>query len=85
MSEQKIPKDSENIHFSQLYGMSAHITYNLAYHGYNASKYLPYGPIRDVVPYLIRRAKENSAIAGQMSRELSLIYKETIRRKNTVK
>ena len=85
MSEQKIPKDSENIHFSQLYGMSDHITYNLAYHGYNASKYLPYGPIRDVVPYLIRRAKENSAIAGQMSRELSLIYKETIRRKNKVK
>ena len=81
MSEREIPKDSANVHFSQLYGMSDHITYNLAYHGYNVSKYLPYGPIKDVIPYLIRRAKENSAIAGQMSRELSLIHKETIRRK----
>jgi proline dehydrogenase len=85
MSELEIPKNSPNIHFSQLYGMSDHITYNLAYHGYNVSKYLPYGPIIDVIPYLIRRAKENSAISGQMSRELSLIYKETIRRKNNIK
>jgi len=85
MSELEIPKDSPNVHFSQLYGMSDHITYNLAYHGYNVSKYLPYGPIKDVVPYLIRRAKENSAISGQMSRELSLIQKETIRRKKNIK
>ncbi len=85
MSELEIPKDSPNVHFSQLYGMSDHITYNLAYHGYNVSKYLPYGPIKDVIPYLIRRANENSAISGQMSRELSLIHKETIRRKNNIK
>ena len=60
--------------------MSDHITYNLADEGYNVTKYLPYGPVKSVVPYLIRRAEENTAIAGQMGRELTLIIEEKIRR-----
>ena len=60
--------------------MSDHITYNLADEGYNVTKYLPYGPGKSVVPYLIRRAEENTAIAGQMGRELTLIIEEKIRR-----
>ena len=70
-----------NIYFSQLYGMSDHITFNLAAEGYNVTKYLPYGPVKSTVPYLIRRANENTAIAGQMSRELKLIIEEKERRK----
>ena len=69
------------IHFSQLYGMSDNITFNLAKEGYNVSKYLPFGPIKDVVPYLMRRAQENSSVAGQTGRELSLIQSEIKRRK----
>lgn len=69
------------VHFSQLYGMSDNITFNLAAAGYNASKYLPYGPLKDVIPYLIRRANENTSVAGQTSRELFLINKEIQRRK----
>jgi proline dehydrogenase len=69
-----------HVHFSQLYGMSDHVTYNLAKAGFNASKYLPYGPVKDVIPYLIRRAQENTSVAGSMSRELSLIHKEIGRR-----
>lgn len=69
-----------HIHFSQLYGMSDHITFNLARAGYSVSKYLPFGPINDVVPYLIRRAQENSSVAGQTGRELSLLRKELARR-----
>lgn len=70
-----------NAFFSQLYGMSDNLTYNLAKANYNVSKYVPYGPVKDTLPYLIRRARENTAIAGQMSRELELIDKELKRRK----
>jgi proline dehydrogenase len=72
-----------HIHFAQLYGMSDHISFNLARAGFNASKYVPYGPVRDVVPYLIRRAQENRSVAGQVGRELRLIQAEIKRRKNT--
>ncbi len=70
-----------HIHFSQLYGMSDNITFNLAKEGFSVSKYLPFGPIRDVIPYLMRRAQENSSVSGQTGRELSLIKKELARRK----
>lgn len=66
--------------FSQLFGMSDNVTFNIATAGYNSSKYVPYGPIRDVIPYLIRRAEENTAVKGEMSRELSLVKKEMKRR-----
>jgi len=82
MEEHKIAKDDERCYFSQLYGMSDHISFNLAHEGYNVAKYLPYGPVRHVLPYLIRRTEENTSIAGQTSRELSLILKERKRRKN---
>lgn len=78
--EKQIPKNQ--IHFSQLYGMSDNITFNLAKHGFFVSKYLPFGPIRDVIPYLMRRAQENSSVSGQTGRELSLIERELRRRKN---
>ena len=70
-----------HVHFSQLYGMSDNITFNLAREGYSVSKYLPFGPIRDVIPYLMRRAQENSSVKGQTGRELSLIQQELGRRK----
>ena len=70
-----------NVHFSQLYGMSDNITFNLAKAGCAVSKYLPFGPIRDVVPYLMRRAQENSSVSGQTGRELGLIKKEVRRRR----
>ncbi len=76
-----LKKNNKTIWFGQLYGMSDHITYNLAKEGYNVSKYLPYGAVRDVMPYLIRRAEENTSVAGQTSRELSLLKKERKRRK----
>lgn len=81
MEEYGLPHDHPRIHFSQLYGMSDHITFNLARGGYSVSKYLPFGPIDDVIPYLMRRAEENSAVAGQTGRELRLINKELKRRK----
>lgn len=81
MKALKIPNDHPSVYFSQLYGMSDHITFNLADAGYNVTKYLPYGPVKSTVPYLIRRAEENTAIAGQMSRELKLILEEKQRRK----
>lgn len=80
MDQQKLPHNHPHVSFSQLYGMSDNITFNLAHAGYNVSKYLPYGPVKDVMPYLIRRAQENTSIAGQMGRELSLIKKELKRR-----
>ena len=67
--------------FGQLLGMSDHISFNLAKEGYNVAKYLPFGPVRDVMPYLIRRAEENTSVAGQTSRELTLIQAERKRRK----
>ncbi len=72
---------TDYIHFSQLYGMSDNITFNLAAAGCSVSKYLPFGPINDVVPYLMRRAQENSSVGGQTSRELELINREISRRK----
>ncbi|MBO0329977.1 proline dehydrogenase family protein [[Muricauda] lutisoli] len=81
MEKYGLPANDERIWFGQLFGMSDHITYNLAASGYNSVKYLPYGPVRDVMPYLIRRAEENTSVAGQTSRELALITKERKRRK----
>jgi len=80
LHKRNIPHNHPHISFSQLYGMSDQITYNLAKAGYNATKYLPYGPVTDVIPYLIRRAQENKSVSGQMSRELGLIHKEIKRR-----
>ena len=80
MNDKGIPHHHEHMHFSQLYGMSDNITFNLAREGYSVSKYLPFGPIKDVIPYLMRRAQENSSVAGQTGRELSLIRKEISRR-----
>ena len=82
IEKHNLNKNDERIYFSQLLGMSDHISYNLSVAGYNVSKYVPYGPVRDVLPYLIRRAKENTSIAGQMGRELSNIIAEKQRRKN---
>jgi proline dehydrogenase len=76
-----IKKDDSNLWFGQLFGMSDHISYNLANEGYNVAKYLPFGPVRDVMPYLIRRAEENTSVAGQTSRELNLLKTERKRRK----
>ena len=75
-----LPADTK-FWFSQLYGMSDHISYNLAAHGYNVAKYVPYGPVEAVMPYLFRRAEENTSVAGQTSRELKLIRKELERRR----
>jgi proline dehydrogenase len=80
MEEETLQTNDPRVEFSQLYGMGDHLTYNLAYHGYNVSKYVPYGPVDLVIPYLIRRAQENSSVHGQTSRELSLVKKELKRR-----
>lgn len=80
MHENNLPRNHPRIYFSQLYGMSDNLSYVLAGEGYNVSKYVPYGPVADAVPYLIRRAEENTAVAGQMSRELDLIARELRRR-----
>ncbi|MDQ6889928.1 MAG: proline dehydrogenase family protein [Bacteroidota bacterium] len=76
----QIPTNHPGIHFSQLYGMSDNITFNLAKAGCAVSKYLPFGPIKDVIPYLMRRAQENSSVSGQTGRELALIKSEIKRR-----
>jgi proline dehydrogenase len=80
MEERKLEHTHPHIFFSQLYGMSDNLSYVLARNDYNVSKYVPYGPVADAVPYLIRRAQENSSVQGQMSRELDLIKKELERR-----
>lgn len=80
LQQKGLSLDHTHIHFSQLYGMSDNITFNLAKAGCPVSKYLPFGPIRDVVPYLMRRAQENSSMSGQTGRELGLIRKELKRR-----
>jgi len=82
MDRRNLNRDNERIYFAQLFGMSDHISFNLSNAGYNVAKYVPYGPVREVMPYLIRRAEENTSVAGQTSRELSLIKKEIRRRKN---
>ena len=76
-----LPSDAR-IWFAQLYGMSDHISFNLARAGYNVVKYVPYGPVRAVMPYLLRRAEENTSVAGQSSRELTLIRRELDRRRS---
>ena len=78
--EKGLPLDHPHIHFSQLYGMSDNITFNLAHAGCSVSKYLPFGPIKDVIPYLMRRAQENTSVKGQTGRESGLIKKELQRR-----
>ncbi|MEI6584073.1 MAG: proline dehydrogenase family protein [Chitinophagia bacterium] len=83
MQKNGISKDHPHVHFSQLYGMSDPITFNMAYDGFQVSKYLPFGPIRDVIPYLMRRAQENSSVSGQTGRELSLLNREIARRKKS--
>lgn len=80
IDEEQIPRNHPNIYFAQLLGMSDNLSFNLANAGYNVAKYVPYGPVKAVLPYLFRRAQENTAISGQMSRELSLIIKEMKRR-----
>jgi proline dehydrogenase len=75
-----LASSNNHVFFSQLYGMSDNITFNLAHAGYHVSKYLPYGPVKDVIPYLMRRAQENTSVAGQTGRELGLIKKEMKRR-----
>ncbi len=81
MEKKGLEKNDPRIWFSQLFGMSDHVSFNLAAAGYNVAKYLPYGPVRHVLPYLIRRAEENTAVAGQSSRELQMARKEYLRRK----
>jgi len=82
MIEKGIAANDPHVHFSQLYGMSDPISFNMAKEGYNVSKYLPFGPIKDVIPYLMRRAEENSSVNGQTSRELLFIRQELARRKS---
>ena len=81
MLKMKLSKNDKRIYFAQLLGMSDHISFNLSALGYNVAKYVPYGPIKEVLPYLIRRAEENTSVSGQTSRELSLIKKEIYNRK----
>ncbi len=80
MTSKNIPLADPHVYFSQLLGMSDHISYNLSSAGYNVAKYVPYGPVKEVLPYLIRRAQENTSVKGQTGRELSLIIKEKKRR-----
>ncbi len=82
MQQHQIKPDDERIYFAQLLGMSDNLSYNLAHAGYKVAKYVPYGPVEAVLPYLLRRAAENTAIAGQSSREFNLVKKEMARRKH---
>ncbi|WP_372935925.1 proline dehydrogenase family protein [Seonamhaeicola sp.] len=81
MDKKGLKNNDSRIWFGQLYGMSDHISFNLANKGYNVAKYMPFGPVKDVMPYLIRRAEENTSVAGQTGRELALLSKEKQRRK----
>ncbi|MCE5205232.1 MAG: proline dehydrogenase family protein [Porphyromonadaceae bacterium] len=78
----ELPRNHRGIYFSQLYGMSDHITYNLAEQGYNVAKYVPYGEVKTMMPYLFRRAEENSSVKGQSNRELKMIRTEMKRRRS---
>jgi len=82
MEQKGLQKNDPRVWFSQLFGMSDHISFNLADAGYNVAKYLPYGPVKHVIPYLVRRAEENTSVKGQTGRELSLISKEMSRRRS---
>lgn len=81
IDELGLPRNHPHLNFCQLYGMSDYITYNLAAEGYNVSKYVPYGPVSEVIPYLVRRAEENTAVTGEMGREYKMIKREIDRRK----
>ena len=81
MAEKGLSHNDQRVYFSQLYGMSDHISFNLSSAGYNVAKYLPYGPVKAVMPYLFRRAAENTSVKGQAGRELTLISREVARRK----
>jgi len=81
MEKKGIPKDHPNTLFSQLYGMSDNLTFNLANAGFRVAKYLPYGQVKEVIPYLIRRAQENTSVTGDAGRELLLVQAEMKRRK----
>jgi proline dehydrogenase len=83
MKRRGIAADDERIFFSQLYGMSDHISFNVADKGYNVAKYLPYGPVKSVLPYLFRRAAENTSVKGQAGRELTLVSRELSRRRKS--
>lgn len=83
MATKGIQPSDKRIYFSQLFGMSDHISFNLSSAGYNVAKYLPYGPVQSVMPYLFRRAAENTSVKGQSGRELTLISKEVKRRKSS--
>jgi len=82
IDRRKLPRDHPHIYFAQLLGMSDNLTFNLAEAGYRVAKYMPYGPVKAVMPYLFRRAAENTAVVGQVGRELALITKEIKRRKH---
>jgi len=84
LQQKGLPLNHPHVHWSQLFGMSDNITFNLAHAGCSVSKYLPFGPIKDVIPYLMRRAQENTSVKGQTGRELGLINKELMRRKDEV-
>lgn len=83
MNEKGMAPQDERCYFSQLLGMSDNLTFNLSSRGYRVAKYVPYGPVRELTPYLIRRAQENSAISGQTLRELELITRELKRRRHS--
>jgi proline dehydrogenase len=83
MQARGIEAQDSRVSFAQLLGMSDPITFNLAAHGYNVAKYVPYGPIREAIPYLIRRAQENTSVAGQTLRELELLKQEHLRRRSS--
>lgn len=80
ITDKSIPRNHSHLNFCQLLGMSDNITFNLAFHGFNVAKYVPYGPIQEVMPFLIRRAQENTSITGDVGRELGMIRDEVIRR-----
>ncbi|MBB4078089.1 proline dehydrogenase [Lewinella aquimaris] len=80
MQDRDIPRDHPNLRFSQLLGMSGNLTFNLAEEGFNVSKYMVYGPVKEVFPYLLRRAQENTSVTGESSRELSMLNEEVRRR-----
>jgi proline dehydrogenase len=81
LERKQISKDNDKFYFAQLLGMSDHISFNLSNAGFKVAKYVPFGPVKEVMPYLLRRADENTSVAGQTGRELSLIIKELDRRK----
>ena len=82
MNKHSINNKSNNVWFCQLYGMGDNITFNLSRKGYNVAKILPFGPVKNLIPYLIRRAQENSSVGGQTNRELIYLQKELLRRNN---